>query len=790
MGIDRGMAAWAASGPGRVVLLGICCLLLQQVTVSYSFIAGDVPTRNASLVHLHAGLLLAIAMLERDLRVVAAVWGVTWLGWVVRALSFGYSGPTIAVGTAGSVLMLGCTLLCARWMGWPRGPERVRVLTDDVFRFVLIGLLLYPALLTLVGSGLLSLSMTQASTAELVGSAVMTYFAKYFGVAIVTLPMVVGWTERKRIAAWSRPVHQLWLPVFAGGMLLSVWLGRMIRSDLAPLQGDASLVLMDYRIILLAITGWWMLHLRPALSMALLSLVLLVMTYALTGTAGYNGSALGVLNLFHLGLELGILLTAIVYFLLVGRDRLELTERLQEQANRDSLTGLPNINALRERVTSTPVTGGEIGYLLLDQVDSLATGFGLRAQAAVMNAVAARIALQTQPYYLGTGQFALVLDDADNSARWDAILASIAQGDFSVDGQRLPVLPYLGVARFGQVSVPDDASRVATNGSVGMASTGTPEAALLTASNLAYEARRTNATRPLQAVGAGMLLQQTQRQRLFDASKVLESLLRGRIELYFQPIVRLRGGQPGADAPPIHGEILCRLRDDEGRLVLPADFVSVIEAARRGPELDLAVIEALFDRLRAMPAMLPRVERISINLTGQSLASDSFELRLRTLLERCPLPLSRLCLEITETAAISSISGARNLLEGLRAAGCRIAIDDFGVGMQSFSRLKQLPVDIIKIDGSFVRNVTREHGDYAMVQASVAVARAIGAEVVAEFVEDDETAACLRRLGVHWAQGYLYSKPMPLAQGLAWEAPPALRSRDEAGDGHCEPASA
>ncbi|MHC9086930.1 EAL domain-containing protein [Luteimonas sp. RIT-PG2_3] len=766
--------------------MGICCLLLQQVAVAYSFTAGDVPTSHASLVHLHAGLLLAIAMLERDLRVVAAVWGVTWLGWAMRALAFGYSGPTIAVGTAASVLMLGCTLLCAHWMGWPRARKRMRVETDDVFRFVLIGLLLYPALLTLAGSGLLSLSMTRSSTEGLVGSAVMTYFAKYFGVAIITLPLVVGWTERKRIAAWARPANYLWLPVFAAGLLLSVWLGRITRADLAQMPGDAGLVLMDYRIILLAITGWWMLHLRPALSMALLSLVLLVMAYALTGTAGYNGSALGVLNLFHLGLELGILLTAIVYFMLVGRDRLELSERLHDQANRDSLTGLPNINALRERVGSAPTVGGEMGYLLLDQVDSLATGFGLRAQAAVMNAVAARIALQAQPYYLGTGQFALVLGDADNSAQWDAMLTSIAQGDFSVDGQRLQVLPYLGVARFG----PSPGGGGASVATASVATT-SPETALLTASNLAFEARRTNATRPLLAVGAGMLLQQTQRQRLFDASKVLESLLRGRIELHFQPIVRLRGGH-GSDtiAQPVNGEILCRLRDDEGRLVLPADFVSVIEAARRGPELDLAVIEALFRQLRAMPAMLPRCERISVNLTGQSLASDSFELRLRTLLERCPLPLSSLCLEITETAAISSISGARNLLEGLRAQGCRIAIDDFGVGMQSFARLKQLPVDIIKIDGSFVRNVTREHGDYAMVQASVAVARAIGAEVVAEFVEDEDTAACLRKLGVHWAQGYLYSRPMPLAQGLAWEAPAMPQARGDNGDGHPEPASA
>ena len=88
--------------------------------------------------------------------------------------------------------------------------------------------------------------------------------------------------------------------------------------------------------------------------------------------------------------------------------------------------------------------------------------------------------------------------------------------------------------------------------------------------------------------------------------------------------------------------------------------------------------------------------------------------------------------------------------------------------MQSFARLKELPVDIIKIDGSFVRNLTRDTRDYAMVQASVVVARACGAEVVAEYVEDEATAGCLRQLGVHWAQGYLYARPMPLQEGLRW----------------------
>ncbi|WP_411834931.1 EAL domain-containing protein [Pseudoxanthomonas mexicana] len=252
-----------------------------------------------------------------------------------------------------------------------------------------------------------------------------------------------------------------------------------------------------------------------------------------------------------------------------------------------------------------------------------------------------------------------------------------------------------------------------------------------------------------------------------DATAALACLRGERVELYFQPI-RALGGAAGTEGPQgLRGEVLCRLRDEQGELIAPARFLGPIEAAGRGTELDLAVLRALFRLLRKHPAALPHCRQIAINLTGQSLASTSFQVELRTLLADSPLPLSALCFEVTETAAISSTASASQLLTDLRAKGCRIAIDDFGTGMQSFVRLKELPVDIIKIDGSFIRNVTQRGKDHALVQASVAVAEAFGAETVAEFVEDEETADCLREMGVQWMQGHLYSPPLPLAAMLA-----------------------
>lgn len=256
-------------------------------------------------------------------------------------------------------------------------------------------------------------------------------------------------------------------------------------------------------------------------------------------------------------------------------------------------------------------------------------------------------------------------------------------------------------------------------------------------------------------------------ERMHGASQALAQLRRrDGLVLFFQPVLPLRHRTLGEGR--IVGEVLCRLRDEHGALLSPGQFLPALEAARRGPELDLAVIAALFEQLREVPELVDACASVSVNLTGQSLASASFRQHLFALLAQSPLPLSKLCFEISETVAVFSAEQANQLLEELRARGCRIAIDDFGVGMQSFARLKEMPVDIIKIDGSFVRNLTRDHRDYAMVQASVAVARACGAEVVAEYVEDTETADCLHRLGVHWGQGYLYAKPMPLLEGLRW----------------------
>lgn len=741
------MARWWQRRYGRILLLGALCLVLQQISVPYVL---DVMgfEESGGLLHLHTALLLAIAMLERDRWVVFGCFFVTTLGWIVRAWLASYDAMAFYSAPLVLLVSFGWTLLCARWMGWPKPPDRKRVERRDLIPFAVIGLLVFPTGLTLM----VSLTSLHLSVQQQVSWALQVWFAKHFGVVVLTFPLVLAWCERNQPGIQRRSIGLLWPTLLALAVLASVLLTQQAHHAFAS-PADRGIVLMDYRFTVFAVVAWCMLRLRPKYSMPLLSGVMFVLVCILARTAESGGTPIGFINLMHLALELSILLIAMLYYLVISRDGRELSRKLMGEVRQDTATGLPNLKALMHRVTTSPPKRREIGYLLLDQVDSLRTGFGLDTQVAAMKAVATRIADMVEPYYVGTGQFALLPLQAGKDREaglWENLIARVEQAEVEADGQRLRLLPYMGVAEYA------NASKTAV------------DAALLGASHLAFEARRHSEVRPLYEQRDGASLHDAHRQQMYDAAEALACLRNERVVLYFQVIRPLADYTPGAPAPAtLYGEVLCRLRNPANELIMPSRFLRPIEAAGRGVELDLAVLSALFRQMRATPQALPYCERIGINLTGQSLASVTFQQRLRSLLADSPLPLSSLCFEITETAAISSTAAASRLLDELRAQGCSIAIDDFGVGMQSFERLKELPLDVIKIDGSFIRNVAQRGKDYALVQASVAVAKAFGARTVAEFVEDEETVACLRELGVDWIQGYLIGEPRPLSEALA-----------------------
>ncbi|WP_018873696.1 EAL domain-containing protein [Thioalkalivibrio sp. ALJ16] len=222
-----------------------------------------------------------------------------------------------------------------------------------------------------------------------------------------------------------------------------------------------------------------------------------------------------------------------------------------------------------------------------------------------------------------------------------------------------------------------------------------------------------------------------------------------------------------------HVEVLMRLRDEDGRLVPPGTFIPAAERYHLMPDIDRHVIDATFALLarhRATHGERPQGEpAVAINLSGQSLAQESMLEFVVDRLQHYAIPPHNIVFEITETAAISHHERAQSLIRALRYMGCRFSLDDFGSGLSSFGYLKNLPVDFIKIDGSFVRDIAHNAVDTAMVTAIHRVGHVLGLRTIAECVESEATMERLREIGLDFVQGFFLSEPTPLEQLL----PPA-----------------
>jgi len=241
----------------------------------------------------------------------------------------------------------------------------------------------------------------------------------------------------------------------------------------------------------------------------------------------------------------------------------------------------------------------------------------------------------------------------------------------------------------------------------------------------------------------------------------------GEFALYQQSIRPLKG----AVSSP-HFEILVRMRGEGAELISPMAFLPAAERYNLLTALDRLVIVELLGvlaargRTRAAP-MAPEAGLYSVNLSGASINDSSFPDFLRAQLDRLPVAPSLLCFEITETTAISNLTKAAELMHELKALGCRFALDDFGIGMSSFAYLKYLPVDFLKIDGTFVKDMASDEMDYAIVEAINRIAHILGMQTVAEIVEDQVTLERLSALGVDYAQGYHIARPEPLRGAIA-----------------------
>jgi len=244
------------------------------------------------------------------------------------------------------------------------------------------------------------------------------------------------------------------------------------------------------------------------------------------------------------------------------------------------------------------------------------------------------------------------------------------------------------------------------------------------------------------------------RREIQWAARINNALEEGRFELFRQTILPLNVDEPGE-----HYELLLRMRDEAGALVSPELFITAAERYGIMPNVDRWVVENALNWLVSEADERDRLEMCSINLSGQSFTDDKFLPFVIDQFRRSGIDASKICFEITETAAIASYAQASRFINALKELGCLFALDDFGTGLSSFGYLKHFPVDYLKIDGSFVKEMLHDPIDREMVRSINEIGHLTGKKTIAEFAENNEIITMLKGMGIDYAQGYGVSEP-------------------------------
>jgi diguanylate cyclase (GGDEF)-like protein/PAS domain S-box-containing protein len=430
-----------------------------------------------------------------------------------------------------------------------------------------------------------------------------------------------------------------------------------------------------------------------------------------------------------------------------------LRHQLSYQATHDALTGLINRQEFERRLERMLVeTRGDgeayaLLYLDLDRFKVVNDTCGHTAGDQLLRQITARLHERLRGRdtlaRLGGDEFGVLLEHCplDQALRIATELRDAAQDyRFVWEGKPFSVSASIGLVPLS-------------------AAIGSVSAALAAADAACYAAKEQGRNRVhlYQPDDALLTQQHTQMQWV---SRLTHALDANRFRLYQQVIAPL--GQHGQGRP--HHEVLLRLLDEEGRVVEPMAFVPAAERYNLMPAIDRWVVREVISRHAVQQRHAPVAERpiFAVNLSGSSLADERLAEFVYGLLAEHGVPADMLCFEITETAAIANLSRATEFIQALKREGCLFALDNFGSSMSSFAYLKQLPVDFLKIDGSFIRTIAEDSLTRAMADAINRVAHVMAIETVAECAESAPILALLKELGVDHAQGYALERPQPL----------------------------
>lgn len=429
----------------------------------------------------------------------------------------------------------------------------------------------------------------------------------------------------------------------------------------------------------------------------------------------------------------------------------EISRRMSHQANHDSLTGIANRQAFEKLVRDSLADAERqdsdhaLCYLDLDQFKVVNDTCGHAAGDELLRQIAIQLSGQIREHdsiaRLGGDEFGVLLRDT-----------KIEQAVSTAERMRQCVEDF----RFHWK---DKLFRVGVSiGLVPIAgANGSFSDVLSNADTACYIAKDKGRNRVhVHFPGGGEVVRRhSDMERMRRLSEAIDD---GGLLLYAQ-VIRAVDWQPG-DA--ISVECLVRMRDADGMLLEPAAFLPIAERYHIMSKIDRCVLERALEVLANSEYSAANIDYFSINLSGQSMTDEHFVDLALDLLKQSGIDATRLVFEITETSAVTNLNRAAYLIKALRDIGCRFALDDFGSGLSSFSYLKNLPLDFIKIDGSFVRNVLSDSVDLETVKAINQVGHTMGLKTVAEYVESKEILDMLHAIGVDYAQGFYIAKPVPL----------------------------
>jgi len=435
------------------------------------------------------------------------------------------------------------------------------------------------------------------------------------------------------------------------------------------------------------------------------------------------------------------------------KEIIEKTEELQKSnnllenvANLDFLTNLHNRRSLEKKLSGIKEENEWDDYILmfvdLDQFKVINDTCGHLAGDRLLTIIGERLISCTQHKHFisryGGDEFAILLKETQlNQAvsLANTIRTNISKTQFEWNNKAYNI-----------------------NCSIGLTclSTITPEVdnALIAADNACYQAKKNGRNQ----IYISEHLNEAVESRLSEMQwvhRVRDAIKEDKFELHFQLI------KPTSDNPQFALEALIRMIDNDGSLIMPFNFLPAAENYDAIFELDCWVVNNIFKRVSELKESENKLESIAINLSGNTLSNPNLEKFITDCFEKHKIKPEKICFEITETHMMMNIDSAKNILSKLRKHGCTVSLDDFGAGMSSFGYLRDLPVDKIKIDGSFVKNMNESMVDYTFVESITNVARAMRIKTVAEFVENERIVELLEDINVDYLQGYHIGKPQP-----------------------------